>query len=424
MLEQFITALPGVLGPALLVMAYGVLLAAGQGRNRPRSASWRTWGLVLGLLAALVFAALRATVVINRRTMVNFPTLVACVLVDLLALGLVVCAGRLTKDWQHHRAALNLANAVAGLSIALTVFRALPDVILQLTDFVEPGAPIFTSAMLLRALGFVLGVAAAILIAAIFRSLRTTCPQDAFSLATFLLVALLLIQHGTGLLAIMQTTGSMVLHGWSFRVFIFLFNTNNWLVMAQALVFLIPAVASLVAGFRMPLAGVDASESRKHRAFRRSALVSFLCSLLAIVSVLVTLTFGVAQAHKKPVLSPPESYSLTDSAATIKFSQVDDGHLHRFEYKAKDGTVMRFIIIKKNGGAYGIGLDACENCGPAGYFERDGQIVCKKCDVVINLATIGYKGGCNPIPFDYTTKAGKIVIQTADLDALSSVFKA
>ena len=80
-----------------------------------------------------------------------------------------------------------------------------------------------------------------------------------------------------------------------------------------------------------------------------------------------------------------------------KFSQINDGHLHRFQYKAKDGTVMRFIIIKKNGGAYGVGLDACDNCGDAGYYEKDGKIICKKCDVAINLATIGFKGGCNPV---------------------------
>ena len=91
--------------------------------------------------------------------------------------------------------------------------------------------------------------------------------------------------------------------------------------------------------------------------------------------------------------------------------------------EAKDGTVMRFIIIKKNGGAYGIGLDACENCGDAGYYEKDGKIICKKCEVAINLATIGFKGGCNPIPFPYKTGSGKITIQTADLDALSAHFQ-
>jgi uncharacterized membrane protein len=137
------------------------------------------------------------------------------------------------------------------------------------------------------------------------------------------------------------------------------------------------------------------------------------------------LTYGVAQTNQVPVLSPPESYALSSdrTTATIKFSQLADGHLHRFEYKAKDGTVMRFIIIKKNGGAYGVGLDACDNCGDAGYYEKDGKIICKRCDVAINLATIGFAGGCNPIPFPYQAGHGSITIQTADLDALSAHFK-
>lgn len=125
----------------------------------------------------------------------------------------------------------------------------------------------------------------------------------------------------------------------------------------------------------------------------------------------------------KPTLTPPEPYELHDGVATINFVQISDGHLHRFQYKAKDGTVMRFIIIKKNGGAYGVGLDACENCGDAGYYEKDGKIICRKCDVAINLATIGFKGGCNPIPFPYKAGGGKITIHTADLDVLSSHFK-
>ena len=173
--------------------------------------------------------------------------------------------------------------------------------------------------------------------------------------------------------------------------------------------FLIPAVASIVAGFRMKthdVPGANEATLRRHKVFRRHAIAAAVWSLIAAIGVTATLTVGVAATHQTITLSPPEAYSLKDGVATIPFSQVEDGHLHRFEYKAKDGTVMRFIIIRKNGGAYGIGLDACENC-----------------EVAINLATIGFKGGCNPIPFPYKTGHGKITIQTTDLDALSAHFR-
>lgn len=423
MLEQFVTVLPGALAPALLVMVFSVLLGVGEGRDRPRSSSWRLIGLGVGVLGALVFALLRATVIINRRTMVNYPTLVACVLADLAAIVVVLAADRLVADRHRRPWAMDLANALAALAIALTTFRALPDVILQLTAFVEPGEPVLTSAMLLRALGFLLGLAAAVTVAAILRTMHASCPRIAFRLAALLLVALLLVRHGVALVALMQTTGLVLLHGWAFRVMAWGYNADLILVLAQVLVFIIPVFACLVAGWRMPVTGACTAEDRSHRAFRRRALASAVWSLVAMIGVTLALTVGTAQAHQVPVLSPPERYSLTSDTATIRFSQVEDGHLHRFRYRAKDGTEMRFIVIRKNGAAYGVGLDACENCGDAGYYEKDGKIICKKCDVAINLATIGFKGGCNPVPLPYKTGRGAILISTADLDALSSHFK-
>ena len=146
-------------------------------------------------------------------------------------------------------------------------------------------------------------------------------------------------------------------------------------------------------------------------------------SMAAAIALTALLAWGTSQLNKQPVISEPEEYSLVDGVATIPFSQVEDGHLHRFAYTAADGTEMRFIIILKNGGAYGVGLDACETCGDAGYYEQDGKIICKRCDVAINLATIGFKGGCNPIPFPYQVDDGAIIIHAADLDALSAHFQ-
>ncbi|WP_416174494.1 MAG: DUF2318 domain-containing protein [Bifidobacterium crudilactis] len=425
MLEQFVTVMPGTLGSALVVMSASVMLGAGEGRNKPRSSAWRLYGLVIGCLGAIVFAGLRATAVINQRTVVNYPTLVCCVLAD-VALALVLFRSRRTvSERAAHPRRLDVANAVAAVAIALIVFRALPDVILELTIFVAPGDPVFTSAMLLRALGFILGLAASVIVASIIRALRVTADRRFFDAAAMLLLALVFVQHLTALLTVMQTTGDVFLRGVSFRLLAWLINNGTPLIIAQVAVFVIPAIASIVAGFRMAVDGENSAVVRQHTALRRHAKAAGVWTLLAVIGVTVALTYGVAQTNQVPVLSPPESYALSSdrTTATIKFSQLADGHLHRFEYKAKDGTVMRFIIIKKNGGAYGVGLDACDNCGDAGYYEKDGKIICKRCDVAINLATIGFAGGCNPIPFPYQAGHGSITIQTADLDALSAHFK-
>ncbi|MBW3079073.1 DUF2318 domain-containing protein [Bifidobacterium simiiventris] len=422
MLEQFVTVMPGTLAPALLVMCLSVMLTVGEGRDKPISTHWRLWGVSVGLVAAIVFAALRAAAVINQRTFVNYPVLCVAVVVDLLALTTVILARRITTNWQRHAIWMHVANAVAAIDIALTLFYALPDVILQLTIWVEPGDPIFTSAMLLRALGFALGLAMSIIVAAIFRTMRSTAVRPAFTAAVVLTMAILFVQHLTGLAQILQARGFPMNHT-EFVLLAWSINNNRGMIMAQAFTFLIPAVASIVAGFRMPMTGPNEATVRRHKAFRRRAIAAAAWSAVAMIGVTLTLTVGVAATQQEVTLSPPEAYSLKDGVATIPFSQVEDGHLHRFEYKAKDGTVMRFIIIKKNGGAYGIGLDACENCGDAGYYEKDGKIICKKCEVAINLATIGFRGGCNPVPFPYKTGNGKITIQTADLDALSAHFQ-
>ena len=403
MLLQFVTVLQGVLAPALLVMALSVMLTVGEGRDKPLSAYWRLAGFVVGFAGAVVFAALRATAVITQRTFVNYPTLRCCVILDVAVFVIVLFACRITADWHNH--------------------RALPDVILRLTIFVEPGDPIFTSDMLLRALGFGLGAAVAIIAALIFRTMRSTAVRWSFTTAVLLLVALLFAQHFTDLAQILQSKRIVSFPTAAFLALVWGINHQRSLTIAMALVFAIPAIASIVMGFKVKPTGANEAIARTHIAFRRRAKAAGAFSLVAMICVTVALTYGVAQTQKVVTLSPPEDYSLADGVATIKFSQISDGHLHRFEYRAKDGTSMRFIIIKKNGGAYGVGLDACDNCGDAGYYEKDGKIICKKCDVAINLATIGFKGGCNPIPFDYQVKPGKIVIQTSTLDALSSHFQ-
>ena len=182
MLEQFVAVMPGTLAPALLVMSLSVMLRSARGEisDKLALASHR---LIVGLIAAIVFAGLRASAVINQRTFVNYPVLWCAIIADILT---IVRGGVRTPHHHQLAAAQGVhahANAVAAIDIALTLFYALPDVILQLTIWVEPGETAFTSAMLLRALGFLLGVAMSIIVAAIFRTMRTTAVRWAFTVA-------------------------------------------------------------------------------------------------------------------------------------------------------------------------------------------------------------------------------------------------
>jgi len=150
----------------------------------------------------------------------------------------------------------------------------------------------------------------------------------------------------------------------------------------------------------------------KWRSRRRWAVLLIACVALSFATV----TLIKAYDSQEVELSPSEECELREDACYIPLTQVDDGHLHRFTYESPDGVGIRFIVIKKPGGsAYGIGLDACDICGETGYYERDDQVVCKLCDVVMNISTIGFKGGCNPIVIDYEIHDGYIIVPYSTL---------
>jgi uncharacterized membrane protein len=158
----------------------------------------------------------------------------------------------------------------------------------------------------------------------------------------------------------------------------------------------------------------------KWRGYRRWSIEVTVCFLLVVFAMtgLETLTSQVIE------LSPIEDAVVKDGSVYVSFDQVSDGHLHRFGYTTDNGVTIRFIVIKKpNSSSYGIGLDACDICGETGYYEKNDQVVCNLCDVVMNINTIGFKGGCNPIIIDYSISDGYIAVPIDGLVEYESEFK-
>lgn len=152
---------------------------------------------------------------------------------------------------------------------------------------------------------------------------------------------------------------------------------------------------------------------------RKWAITSFFSILFVALSITVVKYY----VEKEVELSPVEHSEIIGDKAVILATQVADGHLHRFSYITKEKIEVRYIVVKKNKSSYGIGLDACDICGVAGYYERDGQVVCRRCDVVMNKSTIGFKGGCNPVPLEYEFKDGKIYIDVNQFEHEQKRFK-
>lgn len=149
---------------------------------------------------------------------------------------------------------------------------------------------------------------------------------------------------------------------------------------------------------------------------RAAGAVVLLSAALALVS------FQQAVAERGAEASPAVPVAAVGGAIRLPLAELADGKLHRYAYTAAGGTEVRFIVLDRGGGLYGSGLDYCEFCGPTGYVERGDQVVCVNCDVVINRVTVGFPGGCNPLPLPSRLAGDELVILAADLEAEKGKF--
>ena len=200
-------------------------------------------------------------------------------------------------------------------------------------------------------------------------------------------------------------------------------NSNLFIYLVLALI-LIMALLLLIRSLHVNEPYNNPAQRRKIIfKWRMARRWSWTVVITVIISVLMmTVIYNIA--NKEVELSPVEETTIENGNMYISFEQVSDGHLHRFGYTTDSGTVIRVIVIQKpNSSSYGVGLDACDICGETGYYEKDGQVVCNLCDVVMNINTIGFKGGCNPIVIDYSIENGQIIIPVEGLLEYESEFK-
>jgi FTR1 family protein len=126
-------------------------------------------------------------------------------------------------------------------------------------------------------------------------------------------------------------------------------------------------------------------------------------------------------------LSPTTAVTLVGSQVTVPTADITDDKLHRFGVHVDDGNghapEVRFLLFKKPNGTIVTVADACSICGPVGFYIGSQGITCKMCASPLNAASMGEKGGCNPIPLPSTTANGIITIAAADLKALAPTFE-
>ena len=194
-----------------------------------------------------------------------------------------------------------------------------------------------------------------------------------------------------------------------------------WIVAAMVLVLLI---AFFLENTRVREPYDNPAQHRKLRAGNRSRRRAAAGLLVFLGMEVFSMSVIKAYDTREIALSEPETFTVEEDRILIPMDSVSDGHLHRFEYKTDNNVNVRWIVVKKPGSAsFGVGLDACEVCGNAGYYERNEQVICKRCDVVMNINTIGFKGGCNPIPLSYEADNGSLIFSLEDIIAGEKEFK-
>ena len=189
----------------------------------------------------------------------------------------------------------------------------------------------------------------------------------------------------------------------------------------------IVALAALMVLFevkrRQPVALPDSPAERRKALWnaRRERLwmVSVYASSFLFI-LMVTAEFIYAKSVS--ALSPATEVTFQGGQVSIPLAQVADGDLHRFEAK-ENGTAVRFWLYKKPDGKVATVFDACQICGPVGFYKGPNGVVCKNCAAPINGQSVGMTGGCNPIPLRAEQTAEAVVIRETDIAAGAHIFQ-
>ena len=317
---------------------------------------------------------------------------------------------------------LCIASAISIIFSTIAVwflgFTIIPQVYAMTKEFVAFGENSFGTQSLLRLGGFLLGLLTIFLIALSVQKVYfrlKPCLAKVFALAIFFVGSIDFFLRGVSALARLRLLKSS--NPFVFNVMILEDKSTTYITILFAIVACI--FSFLLFKDSRKIVGTFKNNALLRLEKARLKNNKHWLSSLAFFSILSVFAITVVHSHiTKPVaLTPPQPYQEEGNMIVIPLTDVEDGHLHRFSYTATGGNNVRFIVVKKpKGGSYGIGLDACDICGLAGYYERNDEVVCKRCDVVMNKSTIGFKGGCNPVPFEYEIKDKKIYIDKATLE--------
>ncbi|MCR4672690.1 MAG: Fe-S-containing protein [Lachnospiraceae bacterium] len=407
-----------MVGPAITV---GLLAAFIQSRYGKKAGRIYTVGIIAGIVLAAIMSYMKNTTAKIDTSLWNSRIFGVGIIV--IAVFAVFCiAGSLKKAPKVMGV---IAAAAASALAALLLFHALPDVLAYPYAAFIAEQSTFSTSFLLKLIGDVLGVFLCILCGIAAGRLGSKYGTKPLGVFTFIAVIITAVRFILGILHVAITKRWMASNHTLFTLIKFYTNKRYWFSYALFLLVVVMGIILLVRSLHVNEPYRNPAEHRKIRA-KWLSIKRWSVAMMVFCGISIFIMTAVRSYNNRPIeVAPIEPYTKEeDGNIYVSVDLLEDGHLHRFAITSDDGTEIRFIAIKKpNSTSYGVGMDACEICGETGYYEKDGQIVCKLCDVVMNVNTIGYPGGCNPLVVEYSVENGYIVIPVEGLLAYEKEFK-
>lgn len=403
----------------LVAMLTGMLMGYAKQRRLFEVRLPAERGAVMGALTAVVLAGLKMGTGFIVREYYNLAVLAVMIPAEALLLLCLVRSRALSSE----KAASPLVRVLFFMVAAAWAAYYLPDIVIFPSHFAVGVVQVVSSEFVFIIVGYLAGLLLCLFTCyAMYTVSRAIPVKILFPLVSAALLAFMCRQLVTAG-QIPLGRGFFPRYDWALDVIIFLLNN------AELIFFCVTAIAAalaLVLWVRSRSAAIEGENPAERRKGKSLMITRMRWSKAALTSLLLGLllmTVGMHYNNKEVELSPPVAMAVSDGNILLPLALVGDGALHRFVYTSRGGTDIRYIVIKKSETAYGVGLDACDVCGAGGgYYERKGQVVCILCDVVMNKSTIGFAGGCNPVPLPFTIKDGQLVINIEDLEAEEARF--
>ncbi len=236
-----------------------------------------------------------------------------------------------------------------------------PTVMMFLPDFPKGEVGVFSTAVLFKLLGFLIGLILLIVLMCGFYAVCIRHKEKSLKVKFILILLILLVTHAFGLIQPLFIRRIIPFSSTLFKIIMFVVNNSYMFIYLTLIVAITIPISVWYHSYYMNQPYSNPAEHRKIRAeARRRKRWSSVMIVIFLLSV-VNLTAVKAYDEREIELSEVEEASIEGTDIFIPLEMVDDGNLHRFHHMAEDGKVeVRFIVIKKSANSYGIGLDACE----------------------------------------------------------------